>query len=66
LNRLLGLTLARPTVLDETRQQAEKALAELRQSFSTKEVEAALAHGAGMELESVVQEILGTWLKANP
>jgi tetratricopeptide (TPR) repeat protein len=55
---LMGLVLHHPSTDAEALQEAQPALEALRKAMPAEELEAALARGAGLELEQVVTEIL--------
>jgi tetratricopeptide (TPR) repeat protein len=56
---LLGLALHHPASYSEVERDAQPVLALLREALPAEELEAALARGAELELEQVVEEILG-------
>jgi DNA-binding SARP family transcriptional activator/predicted ATPase len=56
---LLGLALNHPAAQSDSVQLAEAALAGLREALPAKQLEAALERGKGMELDTVVAELLG-------
>jgi hypothetical protein len=55
---LLGLVLRHPASTSEAERAAQKALEALRAELGPEELEAALARGAEMDLDQVVEEIL--------
>jgi class 3 adenylate cyclase/tetratricopeptide (TPR) repeat protein len=55
---LLGLALHHPASFSEVEKNAQPVLELLREALGAEELEAALARGAGMDLQKVVEEIL--------
>ncbi len=55
---LLGLVLHHPSIRTDGLEEAQQAMEVLREALAAKELEAALARGAKLELDRVVEEIL--------
>jgi hypothetical protein len=55
---LLGLALHHPASYSEVERYAQPVLALLREELGVEQLEAALARGAKLDLEKVVEEIL--------
>jgi hypothetical protein len=62
---LLGLAWHQPQTVIDIGKDAQGVLSKLRQALSPEKLEAAMASGAAMDLDSVLQELIaGQWMSS--